>query len=183
VQYSETFDEFPPQDVQIWLPNPAPAFDGHAIMTGSDPLTLAVYTAPPAHPFAPYLPIDGAQFAVSQDTGFTTSFAFDTSLTDFGGYFGTGIIGQPTEIHTDFTVTYLDANNHIVGTATELPTTSALTWFGWHSDTPFTTVEVSAPAGFYLMDSLQVQAVPEPSTVMLLLVPFAFSGLRAIRKK
>jgi hypothetical protein len=179
--YSETFDGFPPQSSQVFVPDPSLAFGGHATMTGSSYPALAIYNS-----FSPYLPVDGNQLAVSQYNSLTTSFAFDSHLNAFGGYFGTGIFGGSVGDKTDFKVTFRDASGSVVGTDTQLPASNAaLNWLGWHSDTPFTTVEISAPAGFYVMDSLQAQAVPEPSTVFagaLLLVPFAFSGLRTLAK-
>lgn len=181
--YSETFDGFPPSvPEQLFVPDSVSTFDGHATMTGSQSPTLAVYTS-----FGNYVPIDGLQFVVSQDNSRTTSFAFDRHLNDFGGYFGTSIYNTELSTITDLTVTFRDAAGNVVGTDTRLPASNtALTWIGWHSDTSFTTVEITASAGFYLMDSLQVQAVPEPSTVIagaLLLIPLAFSKVQAIRKK
>ncbi len=182
--YSETFDGFPSQDNQVFVPDSVPTFDGHAIMTGSLSSTLAVYEL-----WQTFVPIDGRQFVVSQQNDLITTFAFDRPLTDFGGYFATGVFVTGDYNQNGLKVTYIDANGNVVGTDTRTPTSLIalpLTWLGWHSDTAFTTVEISVPGGFYMMDSLQVQAVPEPSTVIagaLLLVPFAFSKFQGIRKK
>lgn len=60
----ESFDEFPTQQEETFLPNPTPTFDGHGsiTVTGDFP-ALAVYN-PPTNPFGNYVPKDGDKFHV-----------------------------------------------------------------------------------------------------------------------
>ena len=158
---SEPFDEFPPQDVQLFLPLPVSAFGGNGmidVLLGPGGCCgLAVYD-PPLHPFGNYQPFDGDKFAVTQDFGDTMVFEFFSAMRNFGAYWGADALH----------VVFRDANDVTVGSGDYSPEVSndgTLKWLGWNLATPFTSVAVSdvTPDHIFVLDSVQA-SVPEPQT-------------------
>lgn len=164
--HSETFDEFPPQDVSIFLPNPTSAFDGTAtlatILGPGGCCGLAVYDAG-AHQFGNYVPTDGLQYAVTQDFGDTLLFTFSSLIANFGAYWGADTL------HVEFQ----NANGTTVGSGNYTPAPSpdgTLQWLGWNLATPFKSVTVTSPTGnLIVLDSAQ-EGVPEPGSLALLVL-------------
>lgn len=163
-EYSETFNEFPPQNVSLFLPNPTPVFDGFGTLTVSggddDFAALAVYN-PPENPFGNYQPTDGStQFAVTQDSGDVVTIAFNSPVEDFGGYWG----GDPLQV-----TFFSDGNTVGSGDYTPAPAPDGtLGWYGWEIAAGFDTVEIAPVNDSSIsMDSFQVNPVPEPGTLAI----------------
>ena len=166
----ESFDEFPDQGQELFLPNPTPSFGNHGIITTSGPFpALAVYN-PPDHPFGNYVAHDGDFFAVTQSTGDSFRIDMDQQMTDFGGWFGLDAI------HVEF----YDASGASVGGGdyeTDFNVDGNLQWLGWHSTVAFSSVDVSSQTSV-IFDSLEADVVPEPVSIVAMGL-----GLAALLRK
>jgi hypothetical protein len=162
--YSETFEGFPQQSTQLFVPNPTPAFGGHASFTVSGSTgvnAIAIYEGSSGpDQYSNYQPSDGTQLAVTQDFGQTITLAFDTLANKFGGFFG----GDPLSFN------FLDSGGASVGSASVTPASSGgtLAFVGYSSSANFKTVQITAtnPTAIVL-DGLQVVAAPEPTSLAL----------------
>lgn len=156
----ESWDEFPTQQEQLFLPNPTPTFGHHAtVTTTGDFPALAVYN-PPTNPFGDYKPVDGDFFAVTQNTGDRIRIDFDQPVSQFGGYWGQDPIR----------VEFFDAAGASVGAGDytpDLSTDGTLKWLGWSSTLAFTSVQVDC-VNSMVFDSMEASPVPEPLSMVAL---------------
>jgi hypothetical protein len=106
----------------------------------------------------------------------STLFHFSTPATDFGGFMTTvGLLPGGTAI-------FRDAAGGTIGSVPVNNLPVEWTWQGWHSDTPFSSVEIignNVPGISMQYDDLQVNFVPAPGVLGVL----AGAGLMARRRR
>jgi hypothetical protein len=95
--------------------------------------------------------------------------AFSTTqpMSEIGFWMGT------SDIPFSSTVTFRDAAGAVIETAPLTIPSCHWKWFGWSSETPFSSVEVHCtpnPGVPLVFDSLQVNFVPEPASLGLLVL-------------
>jgi len=103
------------------------------------------------------------------------TFEFDSPVRDFGSFIGTvdNIDGG--------SVSFFDSSDALIASVPLSIPLNDWQWFGWHSDIPFTRVEVKGntnPGLPIVFDDTQVR-VPAPGSVALL----AMSGLAVTRRR
>jgi hypothetical protein len=106
---------------------------------------------------------DGSQgYGTSLSFG-TSSIVFNTSIGQFGGYWGSASTTQP------ITFTFYDAQGSAFARDTVVYSApnnnGTLEWFGWRSDMPISRVDYSG--AWVVNDSLRFTAVPEPASALL----------------
>ena len=141
-----------------------PIFNGHATIT--DELANQVIAAINLTSFL----TDETIFAYNGNFmgGFPTGWAvieFDQGATDFGGYFGT------VDIHSGGSISFFDEDNQLIQSLSLDIPLNDWTWFGFHSDVAFHSVVIhgsSSPSAPIVLDDLQVNFIPAPSSIALL---------------
>lgn len=98
---------------------------------------------------------------------------FDTPITDFGGFFTT--VGLPGASE----VVFRDDEGAALDTLPMSFTPDVWEWKGWHSDAPFTQIQITtAELAVWELDGLQA-TVPEPASMSMLVL----LGLAAYRRR
>jgi hypothetical protein len=109
-----------------------------------------------------------------------SQWVFTTPLLQFGSYF------ENNSRFDNATVDFYDVNDQLIGSvvATDPRSLQAWTWNGWQSDVPIHRLVITGNDtaffnGFIWFDDVQTIAVPEPSSIALLVM----SGLGVLLKR
>jgi hypothetical protein len=165
----ETFEEYNRAQVSDWHYVPLSIFSGSATISGPHAYIWLNGTQlgyPGTFGLGPYnaRAHDGNQGYGNSISYGTTTVTFDSPINAFGGYWGCA--STTTPIVFDF----YDPSGTLVGTQSVLYSApnqdGTLQWFGWNSSVPIARIDYSGT--WVVNDSLRLQAVPEPATLLLL---------------
>ncbi|HLO98847.1 MAG TPA: PEP-CTERM sorting domain-containing protein, partial [Fimbriimonas sp.] len=175
---SEGFESFPNYSAQsgFFFPSGSSLFAGAATINSS---SLVIYEPGPAifglGDKGLATTNSGAKGLGSPTSGSSLDLIFSSPMHMFGGYFNVGVgTGATTNL---LAFTFYDSANVQIGSTFNIlaPVDNGMAWMGFTSSLPFTRVQMIGHIP--VMDDLQANPVPEPSSLAALSL-FAVAALR-----
>ena len=178
----------PEGEAPLFLSNPTAIMGGAAMISGP---AMAIYDTF-RHAFS-LGSSGGAQVADGeQGMGFnqrngTATLIFETPMRQFGSYWGAATTSNPP-FGSDpslVEVRFYDELELLIGTSSFLYTRSAaqgylvdglLAWYGWRFGVPVKTVTYTGD--YVVVDGMQADLIPEPSSLVLLIFGYSLAGWR-----